>query len=159
MKKNFLRLLSLIMALCMIVGLFTACGDTSKTSDPTTDDGDVQTMDDVDADPGLNLGGDTSGSSSGNGIDGITNVDNNDIFKNIPKKLQGTTVTIAHWGDEGASEYQKVQKQFTKDTKIKVNDKVWDKISLEGLKISAVEQKKEEDKKEDTTKESTDKTE
>ena len=40
-----------------------------------------------------------------------------------------------------------------------MNDKVWDKISLEGLKISAVEPKKEEDKKEDTTKESTDKAE
>ena len=55
--------------------------------------------------------------------------------------------------------YKETVEKWTKDTKMKVNDKVWDKISLEGLKISAVEQKKEEDKKEDTTKESTDKAE
>ena len=55
--------------------------------------------------------------------------------------------------------YKETVEKWTKDTKIKVNDKVWDKISLEGLKISAVEQKEEEDKKEDTTKESTDKAE
>lgn len=55
--------------------------------------------------------------------------------------------------------YKETVEKWTKDTKMKVNDKVWAKISLEGLKISAVEQKKEEDKKEDTTKESTDKAE
>jgi hypothetical protein len=55
--------------------------------------------------------------------------------------------------------YKETVEKWVKDTKIKVNDDVWAKISLEGLKISAVEQKKEEDKKEDTTKESTDKAE
>lgn len=43
-----------------------------------------------------------------------------DPFANIPKALRGTTVTVAHWGDEGASEYVKVAKQFTKDTSINV---------------------------------------
>ena len=55
--------------------------------------------------------------------------------------------------------YKDTVEKWTKDTKIKVNDKVWDKISLEGLKISAVEPKKEEDKKtEDTSKDSSEKT-
>lgn len=45
---------------------------------------------------------------------------NDDPFSNIPKSLRGTTVTIAHWGDEGASEYVKVAQQFTKDTGINV---------------------------------------
>lgn len=43
-----------------------------------------------------------------------------DPFASIPAKLRGSTVVMAHWGDEGASEYVKVAKQFTKDTKINV---------------------------------------
>ena len=55
--------------------------------------------------------------------------------------------------------YTETVEKWTKDTKIKVNDKVWDKISLEGLKISAVEPEKEEDKKtEDASKDSSEKT-
>ena len=51
--------------------------------------------------------------------------------------------------------YTETVEKWVEDTKIKVNDKVWDKISLEGLKISAVEQK-EDDKAEDSTTDSVD---
>lgn len=135
MKMNAYRLLSVILSLCMIICIFAGCSDKETVSEVTSDDNDIVEMDDVDVDLGLNGEGDSdtdgsgkssgksgngSGGSSKNSISGITNVDNDDIFKNIPANLKGTTVTIAHWGDEGATEYVKVQKQFTKDTKIKV---------------------------------------
>ena len=76
-----------------------------------------------------------SGSGGGTASkSGITKVENDDIFKNIPKELRGTTVTIAHWGDEGASEYVKVQKAFTKQTGIRVK---WVQLS-EGDYISKI---------------------
>lgn len=129
MKKNSFKLLSAILSLCMIMTVFAGCGDTGTVSDPVSENDKTTSMDDVDVDFELNGNGGNAGNgatnndaegSGDNVISGITNVDNNDIFKNIPKKLQGSTVTIAHWGDEGATEYVKVQKQFTKDTKIKV---------------------------------------
>lgn len=54
--------------------------------------------------------------------DGTDKVDlsGNDPFANIPKNLRGTTVTFAHFGDEGSSEYKKVIEAFTKKTSIKV---------------------------------------
>lgn len=133
MKLKVLRLISLLMVAMLSLTLFAGCGGGSDSSDVsgTGSDG-VAAMDDVDID--LNLGGSgedgdgngaggSSGSSGGNAgsqSSGITQVDNTDIFENIPKKLRGTTVIIAHWGDEGASEYVKVQKKFTSDTGIKV---------------------------------------
>ena len=123
--KTFYKLLSLLMVLCMIVGVFSACGE-DNGSGSTSDDDNTVSMDDVDVDIDLG-GGDNSGGSDNGGnnsgdntITGITTVDNDDIFKNIPEELKKTTVTIAHWGDEGAAEYVKVQKQFTKETGIKV---------------------------------------
>lgn len=143
MKVKFCRMISIILALSMVVVAFAGCGETETTSTKiTSEESDVDLMDDVDVD--LNLGGnddtqdDTSNGSSGNTSSGssgnITTVDNTDIFKNIPKELQGTTVTIAHWGDEGAAEYLKVQKKFTKDTKIKVK---WQLIN-EGNYVSTI---------------------
>ena len=44
--------------------------------------------------------------------------------------------------------YKETVEKWVEDTKIKVDDKVWDKITIEGLKISAVEP---EEKKDDTT--------
>lgn len=51
--------------------------------------------------------------------------------------------------------YKETVEKWVEDTKIKVNDKVWDKITLEGLKISTVEPK-EDDKAEDSTTDSAD---
>lgn len=53
--------------------------------------------------------------------------------------------------------YAETVEKWVEDTKIKVDDKVWDKISLEGLKISSVEPEEEskDDSKDDTTNEST----
>ena len=52
--------------------------------------------------------------------------------------------------------YAETVEKWVEDTKIKVDDKVWDKISLEGLKISSVEPEEEskDDSKDDTTNES-----
>ncbi len=47
--------------------------------------------------------------------------------------------------------YNETVEKWTKDTKIKVNDDVWAKVSLEGLKISAVEPEKEEEESKDST--------
>lgn len=133
MKLKVLRLISLLMVAMLSLTLFAGCGGGSDSSDSSlTESGGTAAMDDVDID--LNLGGSgedgdgngaggssgSSGGNSGSQSSGITQVDNTDIFENIPKKLRGTTVTIAHWGDEGAAEYVKVQKKFTSDTGIKV---------------------------------------
>lgn len=42
--------------------------------------------------------------------------------------------------------YKETIEKWVEDTKIKVNDEVWEQVSIEGLKISAVEPKKEENK-------------
>ena len=46
--------------------------------------------------------------------------------------------------------YTETVEKWTEDTKIKVNDEVWEKVSLEGLKISTVEPE-EDDQSEDST--------
>lgn len=127
MKSRLLRILTFALALLMIAS-FTGCKGSGATSDGSgingnSEIGDVD-MDDVNVDvnTGSNASGgtDSSGKTGSNGSSGITQVDNTDIFENIPKELRGTTVTIAHWGDEGASEYLKAQKAFTKQTRINV---------------------------------------
>ncbi len=40
--------------------------------------------------------------------------------------------------------YTELLEKWTKDTKIKVNEEVWDKISLHGLKVNNIEDEKEE---------------
>lgn len=131
--KREIRFLALLLVIFCVFSMFSGCkksttasgGDESGISSLSPDD---VLMDDVDVDISGNAsdaqagtstsaGGSTAGSK---GASGITQVDNDALFKNIPKELKGTTVTIAHWGDEGAAEYVKVQKAFTKLTGISV---------------------------------------
>lgn len=56
--------------------------------------------------------------------------------------------------------YEETVEKWVEDTKIKVNDDVWATVSLEGLKISAVQPEEKEDKiTEDTIKDSSESTE
>ena len=81
---------------------------------------------------GTNNGGTTNNTTNNNANNTTNNNVNNgnnannsnsnsdDFLSQIPKTLQGTTVTFAVWGDENAPEYAKVIKHFTKKTKINV---------------------------------------
>ena len=106
-KEKILKLMALLLAMVMCVSL-CACGGGGESDDDYAGLG------------GLDVGGAQGGSgNSGSGNGGTVN-QNNDYLKEIPKKLQGTTVTFAAWGDENATEYAKVAKLFTKKTKINV---------------------------------------
>ena len=136
MKKISLRMLALALSTVLIFSL-GACGGTENSSS------DIETGDQQGVLIGIgdeeNVGGTDSQGSGQNGTDngqaGNNNnnntsaptvsepveLDDKDPFASIPSNLKNTTVTFAHFGDEGASEYQKVIKAFTKDTGIKVN--------------------------------------
>ena len=70
-----------------------------------------------------NSGNSGNGGNGGNGggtvVEKPVDVSGSDPFANIPSRLRGTTVIFAHFGDEGAAEYEKVLKAFTKKTGIK----------------------------------------
>ncbi len=61
----------------------------------------------------------TGGNGGGTTVEKPVDTSGKDPFASIPKRLKGTTVTFAHFGDEGAAEYEKVLKAFTKKTGIK----------------------------------------
>lgn len=107
--KNF-KLISLVLALVMCLSL-CACGGGEKD-------------DDYAGLGGLNVGGQQGNSGnggSGDGGSGDSKFETDTTYlDNIPKSLQGTTVTFAAWGDENAKEYAKVAKLFTKKTKINI---------------------------------------
>lgn len=131
MKKQLNRILAMTMCILLI---FSAVGCTkgntgSETS--TTNDGE-NVMFEFEDEKGEGIQNDETTSTDKNTSDkelnaseGVTiteqiQFDDKDPFANIPKKLKGTTVVFAHFGDEGATEYQKVCKAFTKKTGIKV---------------------------------------
>ena len=127
MKIKFKKVLAIILTLALSLTLLAGCGEKTTSETGESSEGPV-TMDDVEVDinlsdkDGSTQGNATQGSSTAGGNSGTTtsNNSNKDIFKNIPKALKGTTVTIATWGDESGSEYVKVQKKFTEETGIKV---------------------------------------
>lgn len=145
LKTIFKRGIALVLSVILCFAL-CACGDNNTPVE-----------DDYEALDGLNVGGaqgdsgngddNATGSSGGNstssggdnsgGNGGSTTNQNNDYLNNIPKKLQGTTVTFAAWGDENATEYAKVAKLFTKKTKINVK---WVTYNEEKYISSVVEQ-------------------
>ena len=135
MTKIVMRLMALVLSLVMCFSL-GACGSTDTGSTPDSGDGDV--YDDLGGDIGFDgtVSGDENGSADGGNSGGgfeneISQSSRQDIFKNIPKKLKGTTVTFAHWGDEGGVEYVKVAKAFTKLTGINVKWQIYDQTTYE----------------------------
>lgn len=129
LKQLFVRVIAIAIALVMCITL-GACGskDTSSEIALGEEDGEYEALDGMDDDgSGTDADGTVSGSKSGTtskstatGKGGSTTTANTDWIKDIPKKLQGTTVNFAVWGDENATEYAKVVKLFTKKTKINV---------------------------------------
>lgn len=141
MKKQ-IKLFALILAIAMLFGA-VGCNkaNTSSTSsegeagvllgfdDETVDTNNGEGTDSAASGGSGNSGGNSASGShggqgnSGNGggtvVEKPVDVSGSDPFANIPSRLKGTTVTFAHFGDEGASEYEKVLKAFTKKTGIK----------------------------------------
>lgn len=138
MKKQ-IKLFALMLAIAMLFGA-VGCNkaNTSSTSSKGTS-GVLLGFDDetVGANNGEGTGSGSSGGSSnsggnsasggnggkGNGggkvVEKPVDTSGSNPFANIPSRLKGTTVTFAHFGDEGAAEYEKVLKAFTKKTGIK----------------------------------------
>ena len=139
MKKTAVRLLALLLAMVMC---FTLCACGSKDTESTPVSKEEESFDDLGGD--ITFEGTVSGAEEdGNASDGSTGGSDTafegeisqssrlDVFKNIPKKLRGTNVTIAHWGDEGGAEYVKVAKAFTKLTGINVKWQLFDQTTYE----------------------------
>jgi hypothetical protein len=111
-------------AIALILAVFlclSAVGcDKGKEADNTASDNggelDMADLDDIDISLDGTVSDDgTSGGSGGskNPVKEINAKDRLSVFGNIPKKLRGTSVTFAHWGDEGGEEYVKVAKELT----------------------------------------------
>lgn len=132
------------MAVLMLVGM-SACkkgGEEMNSSETQGSD----TFDDLGDDivfEGTVSGNDSQGGSVSGGSGGsndskktafkgeISQKSRLDIFNNIPKELKGTSITFAHWGDEGGAEYVKVAKAFTKLTGINVKWQIYNQTSYE----------------------------
>ena len=125
MNKKIIRLLSLILAVFLCLSA-VGCGKGKEADNTASDNGgelDMADLDDIDISLDGTVSDDgTSGGSGGskNPVKEINAKDRLSVFGNIPKKLRGTSVTFAHWGDEGGEEYVKVAKEFTKLTGINV---------------------------------------
>ena len=121
MKKLLVRIISLSLCFAMFL-TFAAC----DKSEPETEQGVL----DFEEEQGEGLSqeeskdaGTTSGatiSGSGETVSEKVEFDSKDPFANIPKRLRGSTVTFACWGDEGHDKYKKVYKAFTQKTGINV---------------------------------------
>lgn len=116
----------------MLVLLLTfACVGCGGKTEDSANNGDI--YDGLTGDYDGAVGGNTNSGSTndGNGAGSVTQVDNDNIFKNIPKKLKGTSVVIAHWGDEGGTKYVQLAKAFTKATNINVKWQLYNQLSYE----------------------------
>lgn len=138
MKKQ-IKLFALMLAIAMLFGA-VGCNKANTSSNSSEgESGVLLGFDDetVGANNGEGTGSGSSGGSSnsggnsasggnggkGNGggkvVEKPVDTSGSNPFANIPSRLKGTTVTFAHFGDEGAAEYEKVLKAFTKKTGIK----------------------------------------
>lgn len=134
MKKK-IKLFALMLAVVMLFGA-VGCNQSETSSNSSEGEAGVliggfgdETVDTNNGDAaslggsgGSTSGGSTSGGSTSGGgtvVSEPVEMSGSDPFANIPARLNGTTVTFAHWGDEGATEYEKVLKAFTKKTGIK----------------------------------------
>lgn len=119
MKKHLIRILSACLCMAMLL-TFAACD--KATSSQTQD---VLDFEDEQGE-GLNQNNSQTGSnteslnSNGTTVSGRVEFNSDDPYANIPKRLRGSTVTFACWGDEGHDNYKKVYKAFTQKTGINV---------------------------------------
>ena len=120
MKKATLRILALAMALLMVMAL-AACGNSdATTSDPATSDAQTESS---------NPQGTTANSDSNVTISSKTKRDPvaqkkswEDIKKEIPADASGKTLIVYDWNPQTeVPGMEKVNKNFTKETGIKLN--------------------------------------
>ena len=131
---NYKKLLALLMCFVMTVS-FTACKKGSDSSDDSSPTSGTANLVDFDDEDNVNVSGNSEAgahtSSSGkSGKAGNESQSSNtskvvfegskDPFANIPKRLKGSTVKFASWGDESSETYRKVMNAFTAKTGINV---------------------------------------
>ena len=118
MKKQITKILSLLLALTMVLSL-SACGGNNggEVLDFGDEKGEGFDVPEKEANSELL---DQIGSGVTITDEDKVDLSSKDPFANVPNRLKGTTVTFACWGDEGHEKYQKVYKEFTKKTGIKV---------------------------------------
>lgn len=133
MKKQISRILSLLLALAMVFTLGACAGNNATSSEIEGGDlldfgeekGDGFSVDEGDGASGGKEADSNLVSQIGSGVtitdDDKVDLSSDDPFANIPNRLRGSTVVFACWGDEGHEKYQKVYKEFTKKTGIKVD--------------------------------------
>ena len=156
MKKFTFKAICIMLALFMVIGC-AGCGqekETTVSSEETDIYGDLT----VEYDNNLDTSKDSNDATDGNNASDSKNESSNDktssqsntdkdsatqnntangqsssgdIFKNIPSKLKGSTVKVAHWGDEGGDKYQALAKAFTKATNINVKWQLFNQLSYE----------------------------
>lgn len=130
MKKTLIRLVCMMLVILMAASC-VGCGDGNTASGDANGDiyGDLT----LDYDGTVDKDDTTTDDSNDADDDSTTNSSssNDDVFKNIPKALKGTTVKVAHWGDEGGDQYQKLAKAFTKATNINVKWQLYNQTSYE----------------------------
>ena len=125
MKKSGIKVLALFlsMALCLSLG---GCGKEKTTSEKDGSnvgliDFDDQTGSGFSSTDNSSGSGQTSNatiSGSGETIKNRVEFDSKNPFSNIPKRLRGTTVKFAVWGDEGNDKYKPLLTAFTRETGI-----------------------------------------
>ncbi len=149
MKKNKLfKFLALMLALALCMSIFAGCTDEGTSSENTesvsedddyfiydpTGTGDSEGDGDKSDSSGKEDSSDKTGSSgkadnsdssdksnnTGSSDKGSNSKDRLEVFKNMPSKLKGTTVSFAQWGDEGSERYRKLAQKFTDDYGIKI---------------------------------------
>lgn len=128
-KSNLKKILALILCLAMVLTL-GACGKANTESGSKGDsaqligfDADKNTVGTSSSDVADSTSSIVSGSTEdygGNKVENKVEFNSKDPFANIPKRLKGTTVRFASWGDETGDAYKKVVKAFTEKTGIKV---------------------------------------
>ena len=128
MKKNMVRLICTLIVFA-IAFTFVGCGG-NQTASSDQANGDIYGDLMVDYEGDANLGGNDN-QDSGSDDENTPTGEVDDIFKNIPKELKGTTVTVAHWGDEGGDRYQQLAKAFTRITNINVKWQLYNQSSYE----------------------------
>ena len=146
MNKKISRLLSLMLVVLMCLSA-VGCGKGKEADNTTSDIGeeiDMADLDDIDITFDGTVSDDGTSGDSGGSKNPVKEIDAKDrlsVFDNIPKKLRGTSVTFAHWGDEGGEEYVKVAKEFTKLTGINVKWELYSERTYAADIASRVQQK------------------
>ncbi len=124
--KKFTRILSIVLCAFMVLTL-CACGSETQSGTMVGFDDETASIagSGESGKPDEHASVAVSGNTSSATGESKVIMTGSDPFAKIPKHLRGTKVVFAHYGDEGASEYQKLGKSFEKKTGIKVEWKTF----------------------------------